>query len=179
MAGASSPAWGWYRLDRSSAEHLVAASGVGPGDLVLDIGAGDGALTEPLLRAGARVVAVELHRGRANELRQRFGTDVTVVRADAADLRLPRRPFRVVANPPWAITDPLLRRLLGPGSRLIRADLLLKRPATRRWVEGRAGDGRHRSHFHLEAGATIPRRAFHPPPPIDARVLTVERLRRR
>lgn len=179
MAGAPPPAWGWYRLDRSSAERLVAATGVGPGDLVLDIGAGDGALTEPLLRAGARVVAVELHRGRAARLRQRFGADVTVVRADATDLRLPRRPFRVVANPPWSITDPLLRRLLGPGSRLVRADLLLKRPVARRWVEGRADGGLHRARFHLSPGATVPRRAFHPRPPIDARVLTAERLRRR
>lgn len=179
MAGPPPPSWGWYRLDRSSAERLVAASGVGPGDLVLDIGAGDGALTDPLVRAGARVIAVELHPGRADRLRQRFGGDVTVVRADAADLRLPRRPFRVVANPPWAITDPLLRRLLGPGSRLVRADLLLKRPATRRWVEGRADHGRHRSRFLLRAGPTVPRRAFRPPPPIDARVLTVERLGRR
>ncbi len=175
MAGGPPPAWGWYRLDRSTAERLVATSEVGAGDLVLDIGAGDGALTGPLLATGARVIAVELHRGRAARLRARFGADLTVVRADARDLRLPRRPFHVVANPPWAITDPLLRRLLGPGSRLERADLLLKRPATRRWVDGRADGGRHRSGFHLRAGPTVPRRAFHPPPPIDGRVLTVVR----
>ena len=135
MAGGRPPAWGWYRLDRSWAERLVAESGVARGDLVLDIGAGDGALTAPLVELGARVVAFELHPGRAAALRRRFGDDVRVVQADAADLRLPRRPFRVVANPPWSITDPLLRRLLHPASRLVRADLLLKRSATRRWAE--------------------------------------------
>lgn len=93
---------------------------------MLDIGAGDGALTGPLLATGARVVAFELHPGRAAELQRRFtGQRLTVVRADVADLRLPRQPFKVVANPPFALTTAILRRLLHPGSRLQRADLVL------------------------------------------------------
>ena len=92
-----------------------------------------------------------------------------VVRCDLAHLKLPRRPFRVVANPPWAATDLVVRRLLAPASRLERADLLLKRPATRRWAATAAP-----AHV-LTSGATVSRRAFRPPPPIDARVLTIER----
>ena len=42
------------------ARRMVALAGVGPGDLVLDIGAGRGALTAPLVRAGTRVVAIEI-----------------------------------------------------------------------------------------------------------------------
>jgi 23S rRNA (adenine-N6)-dimethyltransferase len=58
-----------------------------------------------LVAAGARVVAVELHPVRCASLRRRFAQDrVVVVRADARDLRLPRRPFRVVANPPFVVT---------------------------------------------------------------------------
>ena len=172
MAGHSSRPWGWYRLERSWAERLVADAGVRGGDLVLDIGAGDGALTGPLLAAGARVVAIELHPGRRAALRARFpAADLVVVAADAADLRLPRRPFRVVANPPWAVTAPLVARLLGRGSRLVRADLLLKRPAVRRCLD----DPRYAGGWELRAGLTVPRRAFRPAPPIDARVLVVER----
>ena len=39
------------------------------------------------------------------------GSRVTVVGADALELRLPRRPFRVVANPPYSTWATLLRRL--------------------------------------------------------------------
>ena len=92
---------------RRGPTRVVADAGVRPGDLVLDIGAGTGAVTAPLVAAGARVIAVELHPERVAMLRERFaGDDVTVVRADVADLRLPRRPFRVVANPPFARDQP-------------------------------------------------------------------------
>ena len=101
--------WGWHRLDATWADRLVADAGISPGDLVVDIGAGTGAVTAPLVAAGARVIAVELHPRRVAQLRERFdGEDVTVVRADAADLRLPRRPFRVVANPPFACSSALV-----------------------------------------------------------------------
>jgi 23S rRNA (adenine-N6)-dimethyltransferase len=116
-------AWGFHRLTDRWAEGIVAEAGLGPGELVLDIGAGTGALTAPLVAAGAQVIAIELHPDRLAELRRRFGSSVRVVRADAARLRLPRRPFRVVANPPFSLTGPLLRRLLQPGSPLVAADV--------------------------------------------------------
>jgi Ribosomal RNA adenine dimethylase len=97
---------------------------------VLDIGAGSGALTRHLLAAGARVLAVEAHPGRAALLRERFaGTAATVLAADATTMRLPRRPYRVVASPPYAIASTLMRALLAPGSALIGADLVRQRAA--------------------------------------------------
>jgi 23S rRNA (adenine-N6)-dimethyltransferase len=155
----------------------VADAGIRPGDLVLDVGAGTGALTAPLVDAGARVVAFELHPGRAAALRERFaGAPVTVVHADAADLRLPRRPFRVVANPPFAVTTRLLGRLLAPGSRLVRADVVLQHAAARRWAGGRApGAGRWGRDYDVRPGRPVPRAAFDPRPPVDCRVLRVTR----
>ena len=148
-----------------------------PGDLVLDVGAGEGALTTHLVAAGARVIAVELHPGRIARLRERFaGAPVTVVHADAGSLRLPRRPFRVVASPPYAISSRLLRTLLDTHSRLYAADLVLQRAVVRRFAEGRApGAGRWLRQWDLWAGLTLPRRAFRPPPRVDSSVLVVRR----
>jgi 23S rRNA (adenine-N6)-dimethyltransferase len=158
----------------------VAAARVRPGELVLDIGAGRGALTAPLLAAGARVIAVEAHPGRANYLRERFaGRDVVVVAADALATRLPRRPFRVVASPPYVITAPLLRLLLAPGSALTAADLVLQRAVVRRQVNGdnRAAERIGRD-WHIAMGISVPRRAFAPPPRVDSAVLVARRRRR-
>jgi 23S rRNA (adenine-N6)-dimethyltransferase len=168
--GRSRRAWGWHRLTDEWAARVVAAAGVRHGELVLDIGAGEGALTAHLVRAGARVVAVELHPRRAAVLRERF-PGITVLYADATAIPLPGRPFRVVANPPYGISASLLRTLLAPGSRLVAADLVLQRAVVRKHAAGPVRG------FSLAAGLTLPRRAFLPPPQVDSAVLVVRRRR--
>lgn len=169
MPGSGQRTWGWHPLDRRWAERVVDAARVRPGELILDIGAGHGALTAPLVDAGARVLAVELHPGRADRLRRRFAdSQVTVIQADAADLRLPTRPFRVVSSPPYGISSALLRRLVGRGSRLTGADLVLQRAVVNRWV---AGAGPTRYEFGI--GLRLPRKAFTPPPRVDSAVLLI------
>lgn len=169
--------WGWHRLDRAWAARIVAAAGVPPGDLVLDVGAGDGSLTELLVAAGARVVAIELHPQRARMLRERFcDGPVRVVAADAADLWLPRRPFRVVANPPFGVSMALLRRLTAPGSRLLAADIVLPRHIARQWCGGDVhGAARWGPQFDLSLGMRVPAGAFRPPIERDVVVLRVRR----
>ena len=175
--GRSRRAWGWHPLVDEWAGRIVADAGPRPGELVVDVGAGDGALTRHLVDAGARVLAVELHPGRARRLRERFAdAPVTVIEADALALRLPQRPFRVIASPPYGITSPLLRVLLGSDSRLVAADLVLQRAVVRRQVE-RWQTAARRPHrrWNARAGRALPRHAFRPAPQVDSAVLVIRR----
>lgn len=173
---------GLHLLVPGIAAELVRASGVGPDDLVLDLGAGTGALTGPLAGTGARVLAVERSPRLARRLERRYAESdrVRVVESDMRALRLPRRPYRVVANLPFSITMTMLGLLLDDrdGS-LRRADLVVPwhvavrvvaedRPRTRRW----------RKRYRLDVARKLPRRVFRPPPSVAAAVLVVERLRR-
>jgi 23S rRNA (adenine-N6)-dimethyltransferase len=162
---------------RSSAlaTEIVRAAAVAPGDLVMDIGAGGGALTAALVRAGAEAVAIELDPLLAARLRSRFPG---VIEGDALTVPLPDRPFHVVANLPFAIGTSMLRRLLRPDTALLSADVIVdwrlaeKRaavwPSTQLGVEWSAW-------FRLELVRRVPRCCFAPPPAVDAAVLRATR----
>ena len=171
--------WGWHRLDSRWIDRLIAAADIKPGELVVDVGAGDGRITDLLVAQGARVIAVELHAGRATMLRSRFvQDDVVVVRADAAELRWPRRSFKVVANPPFGITTALLRRLTMPTSALECASVVLPAWAAARWSSGRGVGGlASKRLFDIERCGHVPAGAFRPPPPSSAAMVVIQRRR--
>lgn len=147
----------------------------------MDFGAGLGALVRPLLAAGARVLAVELHPDRAQALRERWTDEIaarrlTVVQIDALRFPLPTHTFRVVASPPYAITSPLLSLLVARRSRLHTAHLVLPRQVATRWASGQAsGAGRWSRCFTLELAMPVPRKAFVPPPRVDSVLLVIRR----
>jgi 23S rRNA (adenine-N6)-dimethyltransferase len=164
--------WDWYCLEPEWAERLVAAADIQRGELVVELGAGDGALTVLLAAAGARVIAVELHPGRAERLRARVaGLDVRVVERDALDFRYPQRRLRVVANPPFGIASSLIRAALEP-SGVAALDVVLPRPVAQRWAGARTRATRR---FHGRVGPAFPRRAFTPQPTVDCRLLQLRR----
>lgn len=159
------------------------ASAVGTGDLVLDLGAGYGALTAPLARTGARVIAIERDPRLAERLRRRFA-DVPLVAVVEADLRripLPRRPFYVVASPPFALTTVLLRRLLGDRRvRLAGAELILQWEAVRWLTSQRPRDAELRgwlNRYDLRFVRRVAAVSFSPPPGADAAHLEIRPAR--
>lgn len=161
------------------AEALVREAGVAPGDLVLDLGAGRGALTAPLARAGARVIAVERDPALVAELRRRLPS-VRVVRADAVRWHWPDEPFAVLANLPFAAGSSILRLLLDdPRVALRRADVIVQWefaakhaavwPTTMRSALWGAW-------WRLSVSRRLAPTAFAPPPSVFAGVLSIRRL---
>jgi 23S rRNA (adenine-N6)-dimethyltransferase len=166
VAAAQPRRWGWHPLRPDWADRLVASTPVRAGDVVVDLGAGEGALTASLERTGARVLAVELHALRAAELRRRFaGTRVAVVEIDIDAFRWPGHRFRVVANPPYTGVNALVRRLLAT-RQLRSADLVVAEHAARGLARRHPG--------RIELGPRIPRQAFRHRPPADARVVRIQ-----
>ena len=107
--------------DQNKLRALVAHSGVGPGDLVLEVGPGTGTLTEALLDAGCEVVACELDDDMAAIIRDRLASRVRLIHGDCLDGKhavssaileaLGDRPFKLVANLPYGAATPLILNL--------------------------------------------------------------------
>jgi 16S rRNA (adenine1518-N6/adenine1519-N6)-dimethyltransferase len=81
-----------FLVDRNIRDIIVAAAGLRPGDRVLEVGPGLGAVTEALLAAGVRVTAVEKDRRLATWLRESLGGEdgLTLIEADILELDLDR-----------------------------------------------------------------------------------------
>ena len=168
-------------LRQRLAAAVVAGAHVQQHELVLDIGAGTGRLTRELVRAGARVQAIELDPRQADQLRRRFAgcRAVTVVEGDALRVPLPQEPFRVVANVPFGRTTAILRRLLDdPRVPLVRADVIVE------WGLARKRAACSPSSllgvcwsawFEPLLVRRLPRGCFEPPPSVDAGLLRLAR----
>ena len=149
---------------------------------MVEIGAGLGRLTAPLRTAGARIVAVEIDPRLAESLRRRHGgAGVTVIEADFLTLPPPGEPHRGLGNVPFAITTPILRRLLDdPASRLRRADLIVQDGLVRKRAATRPStllSLRWQPWWELHAERHLPAACFDPPPRVDAALLTARRRR--
>ena len=168
-----------FLVDRALIGQLVRTSGIGPGDLAFDLGAGFGALTAPLARTGARVIAVELDPALAGRLRRRFGAEplVSVVEADLRRIPLPRRPFHVVANPPFGLTTWLCRRLLGDRAlKLAGAVLVLEWGAAKGLTDPAPRDRETASwaaRYDLRLVRRVPAASFAPRPAADAALVSI------
>ncbi len=109
-----------FVTDGNTVRRIVAAAGVQPSDVVLEIGPGLGSLTLGLLEAADRVVAVEIDSLLADALPDTVAayapsrvSALTVVEADALRIAaLPYEPTRVVANLPYNVSVPVLLHLL-------------------------------------------------------------------
>lgn len=151
---------------------------VAPRDLVVEIGAGSGMLTRPLLAAGARVVAVEPDHAFAQRLR-RACPSANVVERGWREAPWPSEPFRVVANLPFAEAADICRSLFAdPCVPLVSADLIVawdfaaKRarlwPSTMQTVLWSAW-------YELTVPRRLPPTVFAPPPSVAAGILRARR----
>ena len=168
-----------FLRSRTLIRSLCDGAGVAAGDLVVDVGAGRGAITAELVDRGAEVWAVEVDPVLAALLRGRFGGRVRVVEADARRLRWPRTPFAVVANLPFAGATEILASLLGdPDVPLRRADVVLQWDAAAKraavWPSTLLGVV-WGALYELTLARRIAPDAFAPPPAVEAGVLRAVR----
>ena len=178
----------WLK-DQQVLERILEAAELAADDTVLEVGPGQGALTEGLLASPvAALHAVELDRDLVAGLARRFGQDprFTLHSGDVLKLNLPPTS-KVVANIPYNITGPLLERLVGRLDRPLsspyrRLVLLVQREVGER-IRAEPGSSnfsalsvRMQLLGSCSSVCVVPPRCFVPPPKVDSEVICIDPL---
>jgi len=185
-----------FLVDPTHRAHIVAAAGLNPTDIVLEVGPGPGVLTDLLAAQAGRVIAVELDDRLIPFLRERFADQphVVIVHGDILKLDIgywvlgiarntpypiPNIRYKVVANLPYYITAAVTRHLLEaqpPPELLV---LTVQREVAERMVASSPKMSLLALGVQFYCTAQIvgriPAGAFYPAPKVDSAVVRLER----
>jgi 16S rRNA (adenine1518-N6/adenine1519-N6)-dimethyltransferase len=135
-----------FLVDPNTIRKITRLAAVSPGELILEVGAGVGALTLALAEAGAQVIAIEQDRGLEPALNETLARvpGVSLVWGDALGLDYARllgdRPARVVSNLPYQIATPLVLSLLEDVPAITEFIVMVQEEVGRRFVAGPGDD---------------------------------------
>jgi 16S rRNA (adenine1518-N6/adenine1519-N6)-dimethyltransferase len=174
--------------DNVSLNAICDAADVQEGDHVLEIGPGQGSLTNKLLQRGAHVIAVELDETLAKNLLHQsssifknvpLGGGLKVVQGDILKFDLTILPpnYKVVANIPYYLTGNLLRILSESSNLPSRATLLVQKEVAQR-IAAKPGDMSVLSvsvqlSYLVKLGQIVPAKLFIPPPKVDSQIISL------
>lgn len=172
--------------DQNVLDRIVEAAALQPGDRILEIGPGPGALTTRLLATGLPVLAVEIDRDLASALQERNEANLEVkvgdvLRFDWSDL-LVLPPYKLIANLPYNISSQILFKALEHRHAFSRLVVMFQKEVGERML-AEPGSRNYgilsvlmQTWFDVERVVKVPPGAFFPPPKVDSVVLRMTPL---
>ena len=174
-----------FLIDRDVLQQVLAAAELATGDTVLEIGPGQGTLTRELARKVRRVIAVELDDKLAGYLKQETTSlpNVTIInedilKIDPADVVPKTENYKVVANLPYYITSPVLRRFLEASRKPELMVVMVQKEVAEAII---AGPGKRsllsisvQFYGRPEIISKVPSKSFYPAPEVDSAILRIE-----
>jgi len=175
-----------FVTDPNTVRRIARLAGVGPGDRVVEIGAGLGSLSLALAETGASVTAVEVDHRLVPVLRSVVEpAGVTVVEADAMRLDwaalLGEGPWSLVANLPYNVATPLVADLLDGVPAIRRMVVMVQREVAERLAAGPGEEAYGAVSVKVaywataEVVARVPPTVFLPPPKVESAVIRIDR----
>jgi 16S rRNA (adenine1518-N6/adenine1519-N6)-dimethyltransferase len=176
-----------FLVDAMVIADIIQAIAPQPGDRLVEIGPGLGALTLPLIDRFGALTVIEIDRDLASKWRARAG--VEVIEADALKVDFAAiagadtRRLRVFGNLPYNISTPILFHLLGFADLIEDQVFMLQKEVVERMAAapGCKDFGRLsvmlQWRYDIESLIKVPPEAFDPPPRVDSAVVRMQPLR--
>lgn len=184
-----------FLRSEATIEKIIDVSGIFPGDIVVEVGPGEGALTNALLNAGAHVIAVEKDARCIPLLTDRFSDalrdgHLILLEGDILEKNITRELFdellgsvptyKVVANIPYYITGMLFRYFLEEHRTPSQLTFLVQKEVAEQIVS------RNKKETILSLSikvfgdpvyvATVPKESFDPVPKVDSAILMIKNI---
>ncbi len=159
---------------------IIEAVDPAPGDVIVEIGPGEGALTRPLLERIAHLTAIEIDRDLAARLSEEFLPErLTVLSADVLEFDFSSLPsgLRIVGNLPYNISTPILFHLAQYAARVRDMHFMLQLEVVRRMVAKHSTPDYGRlsvmlqTRFRMQKLFNVAAGAFRPPPKVESAVV--------
>ena len=175
-----------FLADASVVDAIVDAIDPRPGEALVEIGPGLGALTGPLLERCQALTVIELDRDLAARLRRQARLTVVeadVLKVDFTALASERgQPLRVVGNLPYNISTPILFHLLEHVAQVRDQHFMLQKEVVTRMAAAPGGRDYGRLsvmlqwRYAIETVLDVPPESFEPPPQVDSAVVRMRPL---
>ena len=170
-----------FLTDGSVIDAIVDAIHPKPGEALVEIGPGLGAMTDPLVARCEQLTVIELDRDLAQRLRQRL--ELNVIEADVLNVDFAAlaaqlgQPLRVVGNLPYNISTPILFHLLAAAEHVVDQHFMLQKEVVERMAAAPGSKAYGRLsvmlqwRYDIESIIDVPPEAFEPPPRVDSAVV--------
>ena len=180
--------------DKTVLQKIITAGEISENDLIIEIGAGRGALTEELIKQANHVQALEIDDDLIPGLKIQFaGTkNLEIIHEDVLNFTPPSEPYKVIANIPYYITSPIIRHFLHPQTPKTHKThetpkvhqkpslmvLLIQKEVAQKIVSGKESvlSLMIKAFSNPEIICTVPRTAFRPQPKVESAVLKLTTL---
>ncbi len=173
-----------FLTDGHVIDAIVAAIDPRPGEALVEIGPGLGALTGPLVARCGRLMVIELDRDLARRLREQSA--LQVIEADVLDVDFAAlagaatSKLRIVGNLPYNISTPILFHLLGVAALVTDQHFMLQREVVQRMAADPGGKDYGRLsvmlqwRYQIDSVLDVPPQAFEPPPRVESAVVRMQ-----
>ncbi len=189
-----------WLLDQNVIGDLLTAAEISGQDVVLEIGAGTGAVTKKLATEAKHVIAVEFDRDLIPELTKNLASfkNVTILNANILDLPLSKLPdvrcqmpvdkselatgnwllaTKIIGAIPYQITSPLFHKIFFEHPPVKKMAFIIQKEVAEK-ITAQPPDGNYWSNFirnyaSVELSSTIPPEAFFPPPAVDSAIIGI------
>jgi len=175
-----------FLSDVAMVEAIVDTIDPQPGQALIEIGPGLGAMTNPLVARAKHLTVIELDRDLAARLRKRTELEVIesdVLKVDFSALAAARaQPLRVVGNLPYNISTPILFHLLGVVDHVIDQHFMLQKEVVDRMAAAPGSKDYGRLsvmlqwRYRIESVLDVPPECFDPPPRVDSAIVRMNPL---